>query len=108
MLCLSGFEPQLADCPACGREPADPMFSLRGGSVHCRTCPPGVPGLSLPLDGAALDAMRYVVAAEPKKIFAFRIPETSEQNLGAVCEAYLDAQLERGFRTLDYYKSLKL
>lgn len=108
VLCLSGFEPQLADCPACGGEPADPLLSLHGGSVHCRSCPPGAPGLSLPLEREALDAMRYIVAAEPKRIFAFRIPESAERSLGAACEAYLDAQLERGFRTLDYYKSLKL
>ena len=108
VLCLSGFEPQLADCPACGREPADPMLSLHGGSVHCRACPPGAPGLSLPLGRDALDAMRYIVAAEPKRIFAFRIPDEAGHALSAVCEAYLAAQLERGFRTLDYWKSLKL
>lgn len=108
LLCLSGFEPQLADCPGCGRDPEEPLFSLRGGTVHCRACPPGAAGRSLPLTREALDAMRFIVAAEPKRIFAFRIPPDAERVLADVCEAYLETQLERGFGTLDYWKSIRL
>ena len=109
LMCLSGFEPQLSACPVCGREDGeDAVFSLTGGSLHCRTCPPGTPGVSLPLSREALDAMRYIVAAEPKKIFSFDIPAAAEKQLGDVCEAYVLTQLERGFGALDYWKTIRL
>ena len=108
LMCLCGFEPQLERCPACGKEPPeDPVFSLNGGGVHCRSCPPGAAGVSLPLSGETLDAMRFIAAAPPKRIFSFQIPEASERQLGDVCEAYAAVQLERGFGALDYWKSVK-
>lgn len=109
LLCLAGFEPMLDGCAVCGTpEPERAMFSLNGGCLHCPDCPPGAPGVSLPLCREALDAMRYVVAAEPKRIFSFSVPEPALRQLGEVCEAYAAAQLERGFGALDYWKSLKL
>ncbi len=108
LMCLCGFEPQLDVCPACGKEPPeDPVFSLNGGSVHCRACPPGVPGVSLPASRETLDAMRFIVSAPPKRIFSFQIPAQAEQQLGDICEAYAAVQLERGFGTLDYWKTIK-
>lgn len=109
LMCLSGFEPDLFGCPVCGRdEPEDAMLSLNGGVLHCRSCPPGTAGVSLPVGPETLAAMRYVIAAGPKKVFAFNIPEEAEKQLSGVCEAYMAAQLERSFGTLDYWKSVRL
>ena len=107
LMCLCGFEPQTEACPVCGKAPpADPVFSLSGGVVHCRSCPPGVPGVSLPVSPETLDAMRFVIAAPPGRIFSFQIPEAAERQLSDVCEAYAAVQLERGFSTLEYWKSV--
>ena len=108
LMCLCGFAPQLERCPSCGREPPeDPVFSLNGGSVHCRTCPPGIAGVSVPLSRETADAMRFVTAAPPKRIFSFRVPEEAARQLADVCEAYAAVQLERGFGTLDYWKRIQ-
>ena len=108
LMCLSGFEPQLDGCRTCGApEPEDPVFSLNGGCIHCRSCPPGTAGVSLPLCRETLDAMRYIIDAEPKRICSFHIPEQALQQLGDVCEAYAAVQLERGFGALDYWKTLR-
>ncbi len=109
LMCLCGFEPQLAFCPTCGKEPPEePLFSLGGGSVHCRSCPPGAAGVSMPLSASTLDAMRYIVSAPPKRIFSFHISESAEKQLGDICEAYTAVQLERGFGSLDYWKSIRM
>jgi DNA repair protein RecO (recombination protein O) len=50
--------------------------------------------------------MRYIVYCDPKKLFAFDIGADSLEQLSAITEAYLTTQLERGFSTLDFYKSL--
>jgi len=109
VMCLAGFEPQLDACAVCGREDgADAALSLGGGILHCRSCPPGTPGVSLPLGRETLDAMRYVISAAPKRIFSFEIPEEAQRQMSGVCEAYLLTQLERGFSALDYWKSVRL
>lgn len=109
LMCLSGFEPDLYGCVHCGLEtPEDTLFSIKGGVIHCRSCPPGAAGISLPVCREALDAMRYIAFAEPKKIFSFSIPTEALRQLGDVAEAYVAAQLERGFSSLDYWKSVSL
>ena len=109
LMCLSGFEPVTDACPVCGTsEPEGAVFSLNGGCVHCLGCAPGAPGVSLPLCPDALAAMRYVVSANPKRIFSFALSDAARKQLGEVCEAYCAAQLERGFSTLDYWKTLRL
>lgn len=109
LMCLSGFEPELYGCAACGGDAdGDMLFSIKGGVVHCRGCVPGAAGISLPVCREALQAMRYIVMAEPKKIFAFEIPETALKQLSDIGEAYVASQLERGFGALDYWKSVSL
>ena len=107
LMCLSGFEPDLSGCAACGREePVDAMFSPGGGVLHCRACPPGTPGPSLPVNPDTAEAMRYIISAEPKKLFSFSVPEASEKQLAAVTEAFLLTQLDRGFGSLEYWKTV--
>ena len=50
--------------------------------------------------------MRYVAYGNPKRLFSFTLPERSLEVFSGVCESFLLTQLERGFRTLDFYKSL--
>ena len=50
--------------------------------------------------------MQYIVYCSPKKRFSFDLGEESLGQLSSITEAYLTTQLERGFSTLDFYKSL--
>ena len=50
--------------------------------------------------------MRYIIFTEPKKLFSFTIPEASEKQLAAVTESFLLTQLDRGFGSLEYWKTL--
>ncbi|MBR5491412.1 MAG: DNA repair protein RecO [Oscillospiraceae bacterium] len=107
LMCLSGFEPDLYGCVSCGEEEIeDALFSIRGGVIHCRGCNPGSPGISMPVCREAIAAMRYICFSEPKKIFSFSIPENAQKQLYDVAEAYVASQLERGFSSLDYWKSI--
>lgn len=107
LMSLGGFEPDVYGCAVCGREEAeDAMISLNGGIIHCRSCAPGSSGVSLPVSRETLQAMRYIVMAEPKRIFSFTLPEPALKQLAGVAEAYMCAQLERGFGALDYWKTV--
>ena len=103
LMCLAGFEPEVAACGVCGRtDPAEPMFSPEMGLVHCRAC-----GAALPLDGESLAAVRHIVSAPAKREFSFVIPEESERRLSRAAEAFVRWQLDRGFSSLDYWKSVQ-
>lgn len=63
-------------------------------------------GVSLPLDEGSLAAVRHIVYGDPKRLFSFQLPPESLDRFAGVGESFLLAQLERGFRTLDFYKGL--
>ena len=107
LMCLSGYEPILDACAVCGVEPEQPQFHLSEGVLHCARCREEVgEGISMPLSPAALAAMRHVACGDPKRLFSFQLDPDSLRQMGDVCEAYVLTQLERGFRTLDFYKQL--
>lgn len=109
LMSLAGFEPLLDACTVCGREPEEPRLHLREGVLHCAQCRGEVgDGVSLPLDKDVLAAMRYILYGDPKRLFSFTLPPEKLGQLGDVCEAYVLAQLERGFGTLDFYKKMCL
>jgi len=107
--CLSGYEPLLDACAVCGAEPEEPGFHITEGVLHCASCRSEVgDGISMPLTRGALAAMRHVAYGDPKRLFSYQVDDLSQKRMGDACEAFLAAQLERGFRTLDFYKQLKL
>lgn len=104
--CLAGYMPMLDGCAACGAAEPD-RFRVMDGMLQCAAClPPGDTGLRLPVHGGALAAMRHIVGCESKKVFSFQLSDEGLKELGDITETYLLTQLERGFFTLDFYKSL--
>ncbi len=105
LMSLSGFAPLLDACAVCGQEPEEPMFHLGEGVLHCRACRSRVgDGVSMPLTRSALAAMRHIVEGNPKRLFSFKLEPESQRRLNEVSEAFVLTQMERGFRTLDFYK----
>lgn len=104
--CLSGYTPDLFGCHLCGSQTPE-RFDLSAGRLECIECrDPESRGIRMPVTPSTLEAMRYICLCDPKKLLAFRIGNESLQTLSALAEAYLTTQLERGFSTLDFYKSL--
>ena len=107
-IALAGYEPQLERCGVCLREqPDEPHFHLSAGTVHCAACRDGLEeGVSMPLTVSALAALRHIIWGPPKRLLSFRLDEEGMKRLSGASEAYLLARLERGFRTLDFYRML--
>jgi DNA repair protein RecO (recombination protein O) len=109
LMCLAGFAPLVDECACCGEEePEEPRLSLREGTIRCAACPSGeTGGISMPLCAGSLAALRHIQACDPKTLYSFRLEENALRLLGNTSEAFVMTQLERGFRTLDYYKLLR-
>jgi len=104
--CQAGYLPDLSGCGRCGQSTPD-RFCVSEGVLQCSSCQQaGELGIRLPLLPGTLDAMRYIVSCDCTRLFAFHLPEQSLKCLCDISETYLLSQLERGFFTLDFYKSL--
>ena len=105
LMSLVGFAPLLDGCAVCGEtEPAEPVLDIRGGVLRCRRCG-GENALALPPGGLA--AMRHVVYGEAKRLYSFTLAPEDQRRMSLAAESYVRTMLERDFRTLDFYKSLR-
>lgn len=102
---LAGYTPDLFGCHTCGSQECT-LFDISGGALLCETCRGAATGIRMPVTPTILEAMRYITYCDAKKLFSFSIGEEALQQLSSITEAYLTTQLERGFSTLDFYKSL--
>ena len=102
---LAGYMPDLFGCHICGCQNPD-RFDISEGMLECTKCRSMGGGIRMPVTPGVLEAMRYICLCEPKKLLAFQIGQENLELLGNLTEAYLTTQLERGFSTLDFYKSL--
>lgn len=106
--CLSGYTPDLFACHVCGNQTPD-LFDVSNGTLSCAWCKQQEhSGIRMPLTPTVLDAMRYIVSCEPKRLLSFDVSDEALKQLSQITELYLTTQLERGFSTLDFYKSLFL
>lgn len=104
--CLAGYTPDLFGCHVCGSQAPD-SFDISAGLLECKKCRgSGARGIHFPVTPGLLEAMRYICLCDPKKLFSFKLGDTVLHQLAGLTEAYLVTQLERGFSTLDFYRSL--
>lgn len=106
LLASAGFAPLADGCAMCGCEsPTQPMLDVQEGIIRCAACP-ATQGLALPLSESGLAALRHILLCPPRRLYSFTIPAEALGLLDAAGETFCAAQLERSFRTLDYYKGI--
>ena len=106
LMAMIGFEPLLDGCCACGAaHPETPVLDLEGGTLLCRTCARG--GRIAPLTTGALQACRHVLYGDAKRLYSFSLQPGDLGSFVYAAENYMNTMLDRGFHTLDFYKSLR-
>jgi DNA repair protein RecO (recombination protein O) len=121
LLTASGFAPLVEYCSICGREDPDRAFlDIAGGTIICGECMrvdedaqlnyPDTERITnkniAMIGGGALRAAKYIINCDPKKLFSFSLGDAALRELTFAAERYLLTQLDRSFRTLDYYKGI--
>lgn len=108
LACIAGFLPDLRGCAVCG-SPSPDRFNITQGVLQCASCGnESTAGIRMPVSPGTLEAMRYIASADAKRLFSFTLSDTALTELNGLTESYLSMRLERGFFTLDLYKSLFL
>ncbi|MCR5600048.1 MAG: DNA repair protein RecO [Ruminococcus sp.] len=103
-----GYMPDIVACRSCGAfEPEELYFCMESGGFYCSDCfenesEQNYMKIKLPV----LSAVRHIVLADFSRLFNFRVSDGTQQQLSELAEQYLLIHLERGFGTLDFYKTL--
>lgn len=106
IMAVNGEGPQVFSCVKCNEE-ADCekayAFHIREGGVLCDSCKRLSPG-SFTLAPAALYTLQYIQASSIEKLFTFRVSEEVMNQLEKVNEQYLDAYVDKKFRSLKMFE----
>ena len=101
-----GYCPDLSGCIDCQKTDGDMFFYPSDGHLVCKDCEK-TPQNGVMLSQSALTAARYILSADIEKLFSYSIPKEAQRQLNAAAQRYVLAQTERGYRTLDFYNSVR-
>lgn len=118
----SGYMPDLSGCAFCRKENGEGLYlDVMNGCITCSECmmrqaahvtrPPSDESeertVLLPINGSVLAAMRYAIYAPGERMLSFKLNGDDENAMfSRAAEEYLLHHLERGFSSLEFYKSL--
>lgn len=115
---ILGFMPDVLSCTECGATEGDFFFDIMGGFITCYQCNhkkekahalpenPHESHIVCLLSETAKVALGYSIHCPLEKIFSFNIPKDDMKIFAAASEQYLINQLERSYKTLDFYKEV--
>lgn len=101
-----GYLPVTDMCTVCNDELSGEIyFDISRGGTVCSLCrsPEAVH-----LPKASLDAIRYILSADDKKIFSFKADAQVFDAISKLSEDYISEHLGRRFKSLDYYKKISI
>jgi len=116
---IIGFMPDVLACSMCGEKLGNFYFKIMDGSLVCYSCQQKAAAyyedcstgelnqtVCILTEGAKI-ALGYCIHSPLEKIFSFRISDEDMQIFSKAAEEYLINQLERSFKSLDFYKEVK-
>lgn len=116
MLSDNGFAPSVESCARCGAllEGKAATFFPESGLAVCQNCEAARDGArggyhagGFFLSPGALRAVSYAESAEEEKVFSFAVSREVENELCSAAEAYLQAQTDHHFRSLDFLRKIQ-
>ena len=104
-MAMSGYEPDFDFCQDCGSALAEigAMFNFDTGELTCPHCFKGREQSGFKLHPSALQAARYILSCDLKRLFSFTLSRDMLDELGTFTQNYLALKLERGFKALEMY-----
>lgn len=97
LLSIIGFRPVIDECKNCRTKEDLSYFSFRDSGLKCKVCGKQDKG-AIEINATTKDAIRYIILAEPKKIFAFEVPEDTIKELEIISKIYLREKLEKEYK----------
>lgn len=99
-----GYVPMIAHCICCGGTDNIKHFDINGGVV-CAECRSQA-GKCIDMPEDVYHALCYILAAENKKMFAFKASEAVIRGVSKISEKYIETHLDKNFSSLQYFKNM--
>jgi len=116
---ILGFMPDVIECSECGEREGSFYFDIMGGSILCYECnsarekkhllpeSPHESHIVCLLSEAAKVALGYCIHCPLGKLLSFNIPDEDMRIFANAAESYLLNQVERTYKTLEFYNTVK-
>ena len=97
LLSIIGFKPIIDECKNCKSKEELTVFSFKDNGLKCKTC--GKQDKSaIEILPTTKDALKYIILANPKKIFSFEVPKETIKELDIISKIYLNEKLEKEYK----------
>ena len=96
LLSIIGYKPIIEECQNCKTKDDLNYFSFKDNGLKCKTCGKLDKG-AIEITDTTKDAIRYIILANPKKLFSFNVPQESIKELQIISKIYLQEKLEKEF-----------
>ena len=97
LLSIIGFRPVIEECKECKIKEGLAVFSFKDNGLKCISCGKQDKGAIQILE-TTKDALKYIILANPKKIFSFDVPEETIKELSIISKVYLTEKLEKEYK----------
>lgn len=102
----SGYCPDLSCCAKCKNDKFESVgFDIVNGVIACENC---MNDKFISIPGSVFAALSHIIYADEKKLFSFKLNKESEKILSDITERYLLSQTEKNYKTLDFYKQMRI
>ena len=96
LLSLIGFRPIVEHCANCDQKNNLKYFSFKDNGLKCEICGRQDKG-AVEISDATEKALKFIVWAEPKKIFSFDMSEENKVQLNLISKIYMNNCLEKEY-----------
>ena len=117
---IIGFMPDVIGCRECGERAGEFYFDIMSGNIECFACHQIAAKehrddsfdereariIEILSEGAKI-ALGYCIYSPLERLFAFNISDEDMRLMSKSCEDYLLNQLERSFKSLEFYKEVR-
>lgn len=96
LLSIIGYKPIIEQCQNCKTKDELNYFSFKDNGLKCKICGKQDKG-AIEITDTTKDAIRYIILADPKKLFSFNVSQESIKELEIISKIYLQEKLEKEF-----------
>lgn len=118
-MAIIGYMPDVFSCCECAEKNGSFFFDIMSGNIKCYDCSerasrseaaneydPDKSHIVRILSEGAKTALCYCIYTPLERLFSFSIENEDMELFSAACEDYLINQLERSFKSLEFYKEV--
>lgn len=97
LLKIIGFAPNIRECVSCKTKESLTNFSFKDNGIKCKACSRQDTG-TVETSEPTLNALKYIMSADSKKIFSFQLSEKYMKELEIISNIYLNEKLEKEYK----------